>query len=289
MKNIEDVRVGDLVLSKDQYDENGALVLRPVSRVFRRTSDHLRVLDIEGDSGNVETIRTTDEHPFWADGRGWTLAGDLRPGERVQESDGTWQRVLASERFERPDGVAVYNFEVEGEHTYFVDDGRGAADAVWVHNLCIANKFITRIKSRGLHFATGLNVKDQKFKYRTAAETNRLHTQSTKPKKDFAAAVGKDPQVQSVLRAHGVKQNQIDSMLAGNGAPKGWQVHHKRPLKWGGDNTPANFVLIKNDPHHIGFTSEQVALQNQLERLGLQEGDTFEVTWPVFPDRVYPL
>ena len=40
-----------------------------------------------------------------------------------------------------PEGVKVYNLEVEGDHTYFVaiDAGLGGgttADAVWVHNWC---------------------------------------------------------------------------------------------------------------------------------------------------------
>ncbi len=59
------------------------------------------------------------------------MAGDL-----VQESDGTWQAVLSSSREEFADGITVYNFEVEGDHTYFVADGVGAEDAVWVHNDC---------------------------------------------------------------------------------------------------------------------------------------------------------
>jgi hypothetical protein len=36
---------------------------------------------------------------------------------------------------EWPEGIAVYNFEVEGDHTYFVEDGHGARSAaIWVHN-----------------------------------------------------------------------------------------------------------------------------------------------------------
>ena len=133
-RNIEDIRVGDFVLARDQNDAADDLDLRRVTNVFRKTSDHLRTVVIEGDGGNIETIRTTDEHPFYVDGRGWIGAGDLQAGDRVQETDGTWQTVLRSVREDFAGGVSVYNFEVEGDHTYFVEDGVGAADAVWVHN-----------------------------------------------------------------------------------------------------------------------------------------------------------
>ena len=46
--------------------------------------------------------------------------------------------VLSSVREERPEGVAVYNFEVEGDHTYLVEDGAagGGQAWAWVHNQC---------------------------------------------------------------------------------------------------------------------------------------------------------
>lgn len=32
--------------------------------------------------------------------------------------------------------VAVYNLEVAGAHTYFVEDGLGCQTPLWVHNDC---------------------------------------------------------------------------------------------------------------------------------------------------------
>jgi len=43
-----------------------------------------------------------------------------------------------------PEGVKVYNFEVEGDHTYFVEDGTGSQTAIWVHNKCIFEEDIGR-------------------------------------------------------------------------------------------------------------------------------------------------
>ncbi len=135
-RNIEDIEVGDYVLSRDQHDPDDDLDYRRVTNVFRRTSDHLRILTIEGDDGNIEVIKTTDEHPFYVQGKGWVSASQLSDGDLVQESDGSWQAVPSSTRESRLNGITVYNLEVEGDHTYFVEDGFGEADAVWVHNTC---------------------------------------------------------------------------------------------------------------------------------------------------------
>ncbi len=67
---------------------------------------------------------------------------DVQVGDLVQETDGSWQAVLASTREDHPDGITVYNLEVEGDHTYFVEDGFGGVDAVWVHNVCGDNDIL---------------------------------------------------------------------------------------------------------------------------------------------------
>ena len=134
-RNIEDLRVGDYVVARDQYDAGDDLDLRRVSQVFRKTSDHVRVLTLRTADGQVETIRTTNEHPFWREGSGWTGAGGLVAGDRVDLLDGRDATVTATERIAHPEGVTVYNFEVEGDHTYFVADADGSFNsAVWVHN-----------------------------------------------------------------------------------------------------------------------------------------------------------
>ena len=135
-RDIAKIKVGDLVLARDQHDPLDDLDRRRVTHVSHRTSDHIRVVEIAGDRGNVETLETTDEHPFYVDARGWVHADELRKGDLVQEADGTWQTVLSTLRVDYPHGITVYNLEVEGDHTYFVDDGYGRRDAVWVHNAC---------------------------------------------------------------------------------------------------------------------------------------------------------
>jgi hypothetical protein len=136
-RSIEDLREGDYVLARDQHDAGDGIELRRIAAVLVKTSDHVRVLRIQDADGNVETIRTTDEHPFYVTGLGWVRAGELVAGQRLNEADNSNDAViLSSEREEHPSGVTVYNLTVEGDHTYFVDDGQGATTSVWVHNAC---------------------------------------------------------------------------------------------------------------------------------------------------------
>ena len=78
-------------------------------------------------------IRTTAEHPFWVDGRGWTAAGELKAGDNLLTADKS--KLPVENVFETGDIETVYNFRVADWHTYFV----GKEDwhfEVWVHNAC---------------------------------------------------------------------------------------------------------------------------------------------------------
>lgn len=135
-KDIKDIEVGDYVLARDQFDAQDGVERRRVVRKFVKTADHLRVVRFRDARGNVETIQTTDDHPFWVEGVGWLMAKDLLVGDQVDQPDGANAVVLSSVREEHPEGITVYNFEVEGDHTYFVEDGQGEKTAIWVHNTC---------------------------------------------------------------------------------------------------------------------------------------------------------
>jgi hypothetical protein len=131
MKNIEDVRPGDKVLSQDP--ETGELAAKRVERNFERVTDHLRILRIRNADGTEQTIETTNEHPFWVPSSGWVNAGDLQVSQRVKQSDGSLA-VVASTTYEpHPEGIPVYNFEVAAFHTYYVAAST-RAPPVLVHN-----------------------------------------------------------------------------------------------------------------------------------------------------------
>jgi hypothetical protein len=125
-KFIEDLRPGDLVLSRDENDPFGEVVPRVVEEVFQRTG---RVLELTV-GGRV--IRTSDEHPFWVRGKGWTEAVALEVGDELSSHDGRWLAVEAVEQGEVYQ--TLYNLRVAEYHTYFVGCA-GWGWAVWAHNM----------------------------------------------------------------------------------------------------------------------------------------------------------
>lgn len=67
---IEDVRVGDRVLSQDP--ETGELAYKPVlETTLRRPTERIRI------TLPNETILATGGHSFWVSGQGWRMAGEL--------------------------------------------------------------------------------------------------------------------------------------------------------------------------------------------------------------------
>jgi hypothetical protein len=108
---------------------------RSVVHVFRHAVDHVRILVVRGSDGKREALRTTDDHPFWVVGQGFIRAGRLVAGAMFVEADGRHARLVSTRREARPEGVPVYNFEVDGTHTYLV--GRRG---ILVHNNDCAKK-----------------------------------------------------------------------------------------------------------------------------------------------------
>jgi hypothetical protein len=121
MKSIEDIRVGDWVIADDPTTL-GEIESRVVTDTFVRRARGVVDLYVDG-----EVISTTGEHPFWTPDRGWVEAKDLAVGSLLQTEDG---RVIDVDRVEKREGdFTVYNFRVEGFHTYYVSDL-----SVLVHN-----------------------------------------------------------------------------------------------------------------------------------------------------------
>ena len=78
---------------------------------------------------NGEEIVTTDNHPFYVQGRGFINAGNLLVGDKLISVNGEDLFVEKHRVEELDEPVDVYNFQVEDYHTYFVGES-----AVWVHN-----------------------------------------------------------------------------------------------------------------------------------------------------------
>ncbi len=125
-RNVEDIRPGERVWSRSEFDPAGPVEAKAVEAVFVRLG---RILHLHFADG--ELIRTTPEHPFFVEGRGWTAAGALTAGDRVATRSGEW--VPISEVFDTEQWEAVYNLRVADFHTYFVSE-EGWGFTVWAHN-----------------------------------------------------------------------------------------------------------------------------------------------------------
>jgi len=125
-RRIDEITTDDEVLSRDEHDPSGPLVWKKVEETFERVG---LVLELEVGG---RTIGTTAEHPFYVLGKGWTAAGELKPGDRIVGLD---PRESVSVTALRLTGrqEKLYNLRVADYHTYFVGDSAWAF-ALWAHN-----------------------------------------------------------------------------------------------------------------------------------------------------------
>jgi Flp pilus assembly pilin Flp len=97
-----------------------------VLSTFRRQSDDVYSLSFEG---SEETLEPTGTHRFWSlDRADWVATRDLREGERLRTATG---EAVVETIAHLPGTHAVFNFEVEQEHTYLV-----GTLTVLTHNQC---------------------------------------------------------------------------------------------------------------------------------------------------------
>jgi hypothetical protein len=124
-KPIEQFKVGDLVLSAPEDDPDGPVAPRRVEKVFQRLA---RIVELRVGG---QTIRTTHEHPFYVQGKGWEKAAALSAGDLLKSRDGSWTAVESLN--DTNQDTTVYNLRIEEYHTYFV----GCAEwgfSIWAHN-----------------------------------------------------------------------------------------------------------------------------------------------------------
>jgi hypothetical protein len=129
LRPIEEVEVGDLVLSRNEA--TGETGYKPVTELVRRHNREIWTLVMSAPASDgkaaLSTFETTDDHPWRTAAGAWVQTMDLKPGMRVLRARGPPVTVVSVERT----GVveATFNLEVADWHTYFVGDA-----GVWVHN-----------------------------------------------------------------------------------------------------------------------------------------------------------
>lgn len=116
MTPIEQVRVGDLVLSQDP--SSGELAYKPVLKTTITPKGPL----VKVEAGNYDSFRCTGGHLFWVSGEGWKQARELRSGMHLHTPRGT---LTVSHVAPAPE-EQTYNLIVADFHTYFA----GARDVL---------------------------------------------------------------------------------------------------------------------------------------------------------------
>ena len=131
---IEEVEEGDYVYAENP--ETGEKGLKRVLQTFINESDKLIHIHV-----NKEEIVATPQHPFYVSNKGWVGAVDLRAGDILVLQNGEYVIVelVQHEILEAP--IAVYNFEVEDFHTYYVGES-----SVLVHNMCAKKADIKQVE-----------------------------------------------------------------------------------------------------------------------------------------------
>ena len=152
-KAIENIKAGDYVWSENPETHEKAL--KKVKKIFVREKDSVVRLSING-----EAIETTNEHPFYVEGHGWTSAYDLKVGDKVRLEDGTTGTVEKAKHVALDTPVTVYNFEVEDFHTYYVSEQK-----VLVHNTCAATAKNTQVAKSSNQTLKGTSVNSKNIRF----------------------------------------------------------------------------------------------------------------------------
>ncbi|MFE7131752.1 polymorphic toxin-type HINT domain-containing protein [Streptomyces sp. NPDC057638] len=127
-KDIEDVKLGDMVLATDP--ETGESGPREVTRLIVTDDDrHFNELTIETRDG-PKKLTATHEHPFWSPSADrWVEAKELKVGMTLLTDEGETLEVQGNRAYE--EWARTYNLTVNSLHTYYVLAGR---TPVLVHN-----------------------------------------------------------------------------------------------------------------------------------------------------------
>ena len=157
---IESIKAGDMVWAWDEV--TGDIALKEVVETYTNATSELIHVYVNG-----EEIVTTPTHPFYSPVKGWTDAAKLRAGDILVLVNGEYVVVerVQHELLESP--IAVYNFQVEEYHTYYV-----AGSGVLVHNSCNHNNEWNKERTRYWKETASNAVEGQNYGAYTATPEN---------------------------------------------------------------------------------------------------------------------
>jgi hypothetical protein len=117
-KMVEDIRVGDIVLSYDE--ENKELTASKVIQTMQHTPEEMSPYYMVIN----EKLKITPNHIVFINNE-WKPVGEIKIGDVLTDINGEPQRVLSIERIYQK--VTTYDFGVENTHNYYAED-------ILVHN-----------------------------------------------------------------------------------------------------------------------------------------------------------
>ncbi len=123
---IESIKVGDLVLAKNQ--QTSEIAAKPVTDLVRPDPKPLYRLDLTDAGGEAEAFHATDDHPWKVEGKGWVDTLNLKPGDRIDTGSGADMVVSALTITGRVE--TTYNLTIANWHTFLVGE-----DGAVVHNI----------------------------------------------------------------------------------------------------------------------------------------------------------
>ncbi|MFC8198591.1 polymorphic toxin-type HINT domain-containing protein [Streptomyces sp. NPDC057298] len=133
---IEKVKAGDKVVATDPGTGRTSVQTAAATIVGKGTKDLVRITLTVHDGpsaakNSTTTVTATAGHPFWVPSLElWVDAGELKPGQWVRTTSGTWVHISAVEAWTAREAT-VYNLTVTDVHTYYVVAG---ITPVLVHN-----------------------------------------------------------------------------------------------------------------------------------------------------------
>ncbi|WP_204293146.1 polymorphic toxin-type HINT domain-containing protein [Micromonospora gifhornensis] len=235
-KPIEDVKVGDLVLAADpESRETGE---RLVTHVINSDGPKELVaitIAARSQSEPADEIVATGNHPFWVEKLWrWVDAKDLRPGDLLKTSAGTYVQVTRLRAWSQPQ--AVYNLTVAGIHTYYVVAG---GVPVLVHNCPMAGgKAIQGMKmpkafggvnlehTKSGHMAGGHRVNAGKDLWPAGTTDAQIVSTAEQAFKNNPRITGYDSQT-NMLRAQSTVNGQVYEMMVNKGTGEVRSIYPK--------------------------------------------------------------
>lgn len=120
-KNIENIRVGDLVLSYNIDKQINEYNVVTKVLIHKDITDDIYTMKVEN-----STLKVTGSHRFFVNNN-WIAVNELKVGDKVLFANGTYHEISSLDYENKYD--TVYNIEVENNHNYYVSE-----DGILVHN-----------------------------------------------------------------------------------------------------------------------------------------------------------